>query len=300
MNNSLFVIRASVPAEEQAALSLAALRVADCLAAAGADACRLDCAFADIDAPPDVPGGRELFIASLLPEVERFAEPWNETETRLRARMGEAARSHEFLYLLTVFRSVHEGDDPALAAARRIRIRRLNLLAADVSRETGALVIDVDRALADVGARVLATDYRLSGVFAAEAVARCVAGALLTTAFDDHVAAGAIEAARAHLASLPPPWPNEASARAPAAGLNTLSMRVGGFAQTVQTFGESENQAALYLRALASGKISPWDALGRFRTAVERRGLRNCAALAWNGAAHLAARSMGRGRRGRA
>jgi hypothetical protein len=73
-----------------------------------------------------------------------------------------------------VFRHTGAGD-PALALRRRIRIRRLNLLAAEISREYGAFVADIDRQLADVGARRLETDYRLQDAAAADLAGDAVA-----------------------------------------------------------------------------------------------------------------------------
>lgn len=285
-----FLIRAEPGALEQTALRRAATRMEEALVAAGADAPRF--AFAPQgDAAPDDGAPREIVVLSLAQDIEPLAQAWDQTQARLRAEIPAGAKAHEFFYLTTVFRCVRD-EAPELAAARRTRIRRLNLLAAELSQETGAFVVDLDRALADVGGRALDADWRLESPFAVEAAARRLAMAFLSGACDDLFPATTLEAALAHLQALPPPWPSEGPARAVPVGLNTLSMRVGGFTQTVQTFGETDGQAALYLRALLSGAIGPRDALARLNAAVARRGLRQCAMLVFGGAARLAVRRL--------
>ena len=77
------------------------------------------------------------------------------------------------------------------------RIRRLNRLAAELSRETGCYVADIDRTMADVGARKTQADYRLSTPAAAEAAGHAIAWALLSGPLDDVVSPEVQEKARA-------------------------------------------------------------------------------------------------------
>jgi hypothetical protein len=65
------------------------------------------------------------------------------------------------------------------------RIQKFNLLAAEVSQDTGACVVDLDRSLADLGGRLLKTDYRLTG--AAAAGADTVVSTLFRAGLDDYV-----------------------------------------------------------------------------------------------------------------
>ena len=88
--------------------------------------------------------------------------------------------------------------------ARRIRIRQLNLLAAELSQATNLQVIDLDRTLSDIGALTLQTDYRLGGTLAVAAVARCIALTLLTAGLDAHASYEVQEAARAAISAQSP------------------------------------------------------------------------------------------------
>jgi hypothetical protein len=67
------------------------------------------------------------------------------------------------------------------------RIRRFNLLAADVSHATGAFVVDLDRALTRIGARDLATDYQLGGEAAAATGAEALVSTLFRAGLDDYL-----------------------------------------------------------------------------------------------------------------
>ena len=130
-----------------------------------------------------------LTIVSLLPEVEAALQDWPAAETRLMRRYGAlAALGAERLFLCTVFRHAPAELDDDARIALRLAIRRLDLLAVNVSQATGVNVIDLDRALADIGARKLRTDYRLGGALAAEAAGEAIATALLAAGIEDLVA----------------------------------------------------------------------------------------------------------------
>ncbi|CAN5503828.1 hypothetical protein BH10PSE17_BH10PSE17_25540 [soil metagenome] len=282
MSGRPVLIRATATAAERAALLVATQRIAQCLATTPAAALQLACEFAG--SPSQDPREPDIVIESMLPEVDSLAEPWPACEARLRARLGELARQHRLLYLVTAFRVIGGDAAPAMAAALRVRIRRLNRLAIELSRETGAALIDVDRSLADLGAHTLATDHRLDGPFATEAVTRCLAQALLATAFDDHVSATDLDAAQIHLARLAVPWPDTGAALADAARLRMVTVRsAGGRAQSAQFFSNPESRIGQHLRGLASGQIGLWDGVARLYRAIRHHGARRCAALLWHG-----------------
>ena len=132
-----------------------------------------------------------LVIASLLPDACRD-ESMSSTEARWRKQLAcFAALPQVSVFLCTVFRHVPRGAPEQLPdgrAATTERIRRLNLLAAELSHDTGAGIIDIDRAFAHHGAQALKTDYRLSGAMAAEVAAHAIVWSVLSVGLDDAVA----------------------------------------------------------------------------------------------------------------
>jgi hypothetical protein len=68
----------------------------------------------------------------------------------------------------------------------RERIHRFNLLAAELSRQTGAYVFDLDRLLARTGARWLQTDFHLGGAAAAAAGAAELVSTLFKAGLDEY------------------------------------------------------------------------------------------------------------------
>ena len=93
--------------------------------------------------------------------------------------------------------SLHDFSRLRRRCAKLERIRRLNLLAVELSHDLDAGVIDFDRQFADIGAQVLETSYRLEGAAAREIAAYVIVKTLLAAgAFDDHVPPETIEQAR--------------------------------------------------------------------------------------------------------
>ena len=173
---------------EEAAIRRAAERLGESLDTDGQGVWPVDCVSLDsldsLDAL-DRSGEPSILVTSLLPELAALDEPWSETERRLRERYSRLGRdTGRVVYLCTVFRHIDPDQAPAVATKLRVRIRRLNRLAVELSRETGVFVIDLDRAFADVGGRSLQTDYRLRGPRALEAAADCIATTLLATGLD--------------------------------------------------------------------------------------------------------------------
>ena len=130
--------------------------------------------------------GPALAIASLLPEVEAAVQDWPAAEARLtQAYRALAQAGAQPLFLCTVFRHAPSDLGEAATAALRLAIRRLNLLAVELSHATGLDIIDLDRAFADIGALKLRTDYRLTGPAAAEAAGRAISATILAAGLDD-------------------------------------------------------------------------------------------------------------------
>jgi hypothetical protein len=63
------------------------------------------------------------------------------------------------------------------------------------------MIVDLDRALTEIGARALATDYRLGGPAATAAAGKHLAGVVLAVGLDGTVPFGALEVAAATLAA---------------------------------------------------------------------------------------------------
>jgi len=131
-----------------------------------------------------------IYIVSLLAQLDTN-EPVEQLRARLHAGLSNLVAHQTAVYLCTVFRGCEED------ASKLERIRRLNLLAIDLSHDLDAGVIDFDRQFADIGARPLESSYRLEGRAACEIAAYVIVKALFATgAFDDHIAAETIEEAR--------------------------------------------------------------------------------------------------------
>jgi hypothetical protein len=93
-------------------------------------------------------------------------------------------------FVCTVFRYVTNMPEPGTPTARAKtveRIRLLNLLAMQLSHDTGVNVIDIDAALAHVGARRMRTDYRLAGPMGAEIAAYTMVLTILAVGLDNIV-----------------------------------------------------------------------------------------------------------------
>ena len=124
-------------------------------------------------------------IASLLPEVEAAMHDWPAAEARITwdYRALAQGRAHK-LFLCTVFRHVPPDLGEDATAALRLAIRRLDLLAVELSHATGLNIIDLDRTLAHIGGLKLRTDYRLTGAAGTEAAARAISATLLAAGLD--------------------------------------------------------------------------------------------------------------------
>lgn len=145
-------------------------------------------------------GGPGVIVVSLLNEVASIRIPFAEVAARWhRQAAALTSATPRPVFFCTVFRHVPAPADPPEGWSRASlleRIRRLNLLAAELSQATGAYVIDIDRTLAHFGASPLRTDYALAGKQGAEVAGDVIAAALLGAGLDDLVDAEVLEEAR--------------------------------------------------------------------------------------------------------
>lgn len=157
-------IVARVSPEERRAVDKAAELVSTSFGAAAKTPVNIRCEFAETEAEFDRPDAPTLVLTSLLGEMDRLDEPWADAEARLRARYAAlSAGGRRVVYVCTLLRHIGEDLSRATRDARRVRLRRLNLLAVELSRELGLIVVDIDRDLAALGAASLETDYRPGG-----------------------------------------------------------------------------------------------------------------------------------------
>jgi hypothetical protein len=176
------MIAASVTQNEGRALSAAVEQLRRLLAQASQREWKFECDLSGAASNP------EVSIISLLPEVEG-ADPIDRVRERLRERLGTQMAAGATAFLCTIFRAC---DDPS----KLERIRRLNLLAPELSHDLDIGVIDFDRMLGDIGSQTLETDYRLDGAGAREVAAYTIVKTLIGGGLDDRVPDEVIERAR--------------------------------------------------------------------------------------------------------
>lgn len=129
------------------------------------------------------PAAPDAVIASLMTELGETL-PLPDASARWTSHLG-ALRAHGApVFLCTVFRHVTgRGSSPADETLEAIR--RLNLLAIELSHRHGVGVIDIDRAMAHFGARTLRSDFRLAGRGAEVVAGHAIAHALLGYGIDE-------------------------------------------------------------------------------------------------------------------
>lgn len=272
---------AAVTANEQAILDRAAGHLADALSRAAGESWSCPCTFA---AEPQAPDGAVL-VTSLLPALADLDRPWPAVEQALHATYKALGESGSMVMILTILRHVDATEEAGRAAHLRRRIRKLNLLATELSRQYGAFVIDLDRALADVGGRHLKTDFRLGGSLAAEFASKIVALSIATNALDAFVAVKIQDKACAIL-----------EGERAAVGLATEQMMTDVIAfgqgrrrQRVATLTDSvaENHVGWLVRQVLKRQIGGREALGKLAAAVRRRGARESAMLLITGVSRM-------------
>ena len=267
-------IKALVHANERSAITTMARTLQEHLTQAAAEPAAVTCSFAESLSDLQKPHEPSIIITSLLLETDSYEGDWAELEGRLRTRYAAlAADATSIVFITTVFRHVSEGD-ATQREALRLRIRRLNRLAADLSREYGIMVIDLDRDLADIGGRRLQTDYRLSGEYAEQMAARSMARAIVSAGLDNYapfeLQIPLQEALAKEQISFLAPVATEVTPS------NVLVLKSGRQKQVVKTIvnTNSESHAGWLFYLLLHGKYSFKDAFMKLKGSVARRGLR--------------------------
>lgn len=188
------VIDAVVDDAERATLEATAEQLGECLEAATGSAWPVLLRFHPT-IKAIVPRDRStIVIASLLPEVLRWDASLADIEARWRKGLASLPGTLLGAFVCTVFRCVatatatERGREPAATDVAQ-RIRRLNLLAAELSHDTGVGVIDIDRVFAHIGARELQTDYRQTGAMAADVAAHAIVSGVLQMSLDGVISA---------------------------------------------------------------------------------------------------------------
>ncbi len=197
------VLDAIVTHAERPALIAASEQLAESLIAAtgnGADV-RLRfpatlLAAIDLGEPPD------LVVMSMLADALSAAESITAVESRWRTQLQsfQSFATTANVFVCTTFRhiakNVSRSDEHGTPSIERIR--RLNLLAADLSHDLGIAVVDIDRIFAHIGAQHVQADYRMNGAIAAETAAYAIVSSVLASGLDDLIAPDVQERARQH------------------------------------------------------------------------------------------------------
>jgi hypothetical protein len=273
-------VKAVVDSNERTAVGLAATLLESSLSTAAGGAVTVRCQFeTSVDA---LEGSGEpcIVIASLLPEVANYQEPWSEVESRLRQRYRTLMSTEgNVVFLCTIFRHVASGD--GVDQLRRIRIRRLNLLAIELSHETGLFIIDLDRSLADIGACKLNTDYLLGGQYASEAAAKFVALAVLSAGLDEFVSFDIQDAAKAIVTERPLNLIGPGFEKRDMFLPHLLKLGSGPRKQVVATVVDTnkDSHAGWLIHLLMTRQFGVRDAFAKLKGSIARRGLRSSLAM---------------------
>jgi hypothetical protein len=276
-------ISALVSDTEQAAIAHAADLLTEGLRHEGTTlSCMLVTRFDDLlNAPSDV-----IRVSSLLPWVQPLDTPWPEMEQRIRRDHAALCAGGAPVLVTTVFRHVDRradqwGGDHGRSDATLMRIRRLNLLATELSREYGAFVIDLDRILSDIGALRLETDYRLGGAAARELVGHAMALGIVENGLDAIVPFAVQERLKAAIMSRRPALRPPPEIR-PA---NMMTLGRGRHRQVVSTITDTDqdNQVGRLIRQVMKRQIDPAQAMEKLLQAVRRRGVQESLGVLTNG-----------------
>lgn len=187
----LLLIEAVVDDAERPALVAAFEQLCECLSASSGILWPVRLRFHGSIRVIDLADRPTVVIASLLPAIAQDDEPLSRTAQRWRQHFLSLVEGKvPAVFVCTVFRHVADGSThrrlvgpPATAE----RVRRVNLLAAELSQDTGISVIDIDRVFAHFGARALKTDYRMSGPIAAEVAGYTIVSSILAIGIDDFI-----------------------------------------------------------------------------------------------------------------
>lgn len=192
-------IEALVDQTERQGLIAAAEQLNEALTAASGEAWPIQLRFHATLEPASL-ASLAVVVVSLLPALAQIDEPWPSVEARWRSLATSLMESGvSMVFLCTIFRRT---TDRATRARLVERIRRLNLLAIDLSHDLGLTVVDIDRVFAHIGGRTLQCDFRPTGPIAAEVAGYVVARAFLSAGLDEAVPPDVQERAKAFLGEL--------------------------------------------------------------------------------------------------
>jgi hypothetical protein len=281
MNATPIPIVAMVSLAERAAVDAACANIVHALGEASAKPWKCDCRFVQGYADLQNADAGSILVTSLVSEVDA-PEPWTDVESRLRKIYAGLCDRGDPIFICTVLRHIGTGEPNA--SRRRIRIRRLNLLAADISRQSGAFVIDIDRRLADLGARRLETDYRLEGAEAADLAGNAIATAIVVNGLDALASFDVQDRAQAVLAQY-----KSAFALPEIRPKNLMPMGQGRRKQMVTTIVDTNQEAHVgwLIQQVLKRQITPLEAFKKLLLAVRRRGARESLAMLASGVVRL-------------
>jgi hypothetical protein len=275
-------LKAIVDRGEQAAITQAATLLQRCLSAAAAGPVAVRCQFENSFDAVTASAEPCVVIASLLLEVANYQQPWPTVVDRLSKTYRELASADPTsVFLCTVFRHVPADDFDA--QSRLIRIRRLNLLAAELSRETGLSVIDLDRCLADIGAVNLQADYRLQGLQAAGVVSREIALAIVSAGLDAYLPFEVQDTAKALISQTDLGLAASRATVTEAVPSNVLALGSGRRKQVVATVvdTDAESHVGWLFHLLLTRRLSLKEAAIKLGKSIASRGVWASSAMVW-------------------
>ncbi|MGE4303090.1 MAG: hypothetical protein AB7E24_03540 [Novosphingobium sp.] len=220
-------------------------------------------------------------IVSLQRYLGGDERSWAGIERRLHDELAALAETGDPVLVETVFRCVPDRGSNAGQALLE-RIRRLNLLITELSRELGVFVVDFDRVLADIGGVVLATDYRLRGQAAAEVAGQELALAVATNALDTVLPFDAQERVRTFVESRRNTAVRPSLELSPA-GLVTMGKGRHRRRVSVNTDAVQENHVSWLISQVLKRRMGLDEAYQRLTMAVRRRGVRESLGLLFSG-----------------
>jgi hypothetical protein len=276
-------ILAAVTPDERDVVETAAKKIADALSQAAGKTWTCRCDFVPNLSALSEATENCVIVTSLGVPLAQLDLPWMEVERELRASYAALCQIGAPIMICTLVRHVGIEDGPSAAAHKLRRLRQLNLLATELSREYGALVIDLDRFLADIGARRLKTDYRLRSAEAADVAGKFIAKSIIANALDAFVSVDVQDAARTLLDT------HQAAVNPAADITNLMAMGRGRRKQLVSTVTDmvQENHVGWLVRQFLNRQIGPSEAFAKLFQAVRRRGARESAVLLISGIAQL-------------
>ncbi len=246
----------------------------------------LDCATVSSPADLSQSAAGTIRLISLTTQLASLDVSWPTAQAELHTWIAELAQAGDPVLVTTVFRCIPEAQDPE--GKLLTRVRRLNLFAAELSREFGVFVVDLDRALTDIGGMVLGADYRLQSQMAADVAGQAIALCVATNALDLYIPFEAQERTVAYLNAHDQAVHPEA-VLTPA---NLMSLGSGRRRQRVSTNTDAvqEDQVRWLIDQVLKRKISLVDASQKLVMAVRRRGAKESFTLLAAGMARLIGR----------